>query len=188
MTTAIAVALLLLFFVIDARFREGPEARSLTAGATDRGTTQLFAPAIAVSMAALLLSPLLDASGVLLVPDAVAWGGLAVMVLGLSLRIWSMRVLGASYTRTLRLRHGHELVSSGPYRLLRHPGYAGALLMWLGAGVATANVVVALVVVGAQVAAYTPRVAAEEDMLTTEFGDRYREYARHTWRLIPFIY
>ena len=65
------------------------------------------------------------------------------MVCGLALRLWSQAVLGRYYTTTLRHGEDQPILASGPYRLLRHPGYAGLLLAWVGAGLATANWAVA---------------------------------------------
>ena len=110
------------------------------------------------------------------------------MILGISLRVWANETLGVSYTRTLKTTQGQLVISNGPYRVLRHPGYAGVLLMWLGAGVALRNWI-ALVFMALFLAwAYQRRMNAEEEMLLTNIGEEYREYSRSTWRIVPFIY
>jgi protein-S-isoprenylcysteine O-methyltransferase len=110
------------------------------------------------------------------------------MLSGLALRIWALRVLGAFYTRTLRTDTGQHLIDEGPYGLIRHPGYLGDILMWLGAGVATANGIVTGMIILPLVRAYQYRIRVEEAMLTNAFPQEYPSYARRTWRLIPFIY
>ena len=110
------------------------------------------------------------------------------MVGGISLRIWANRALGAYYTRTLRTGQGQHIVQEGPYRLIRHPGYLGAMLMWVGAGLATANWITALVIVVGMSAVYGYRMRSEEAMLAEAFGDRYAAYEAHTWRLVPFVF
>ena len=110
------------------------------------------------------------------------------MILGISLRVWANQTLGASYTRTLRTVPGQAIVSAGPYRVLRHPGYAGVLLMWFGAGVALRNWIALIVMAPLLGWAYLRRMNAEEEMLLRETGEAYRNYTRRTWRIIPFIY
>jgi protein-S-isoprenylcysteine O-methyltransferase len=188
MTTVIAVALLVAFFSVEGRLRQGAEARSLEAGVTDRGTTRRVGAAFGGSLLALLASPLLNALKIGVMPPVVGWIGLGLMVVGLVLRVWAVRVLGASYTRTLRTQERQGLVRHGPYRIVRHPGYAGTLIMWLGAGLATGSAAVTLVILVANAMAYRTRIAAEEAMLASTFGDEYREYARHSWRLVPLLY
>ena len=57
-----------------------------------------------------------------------------------------------------------------------------------GAGLATTNWAVALVLCLLMVVAYSYRIAAEEAMLLGAFGDRYKEYMARTWRLLPYVY
>jgi protein-S-isoprenylcysteine O-methyltransferase len=110
------------------------------------------------------------------------------MISGLVVRSWANRVLGAAYTRTLQVVTDQHIIQEGPYRVVRHPGYLGTLLVWLGAAFALANgIVVALVSVGL-LRAYGKRMGAEERMLLDTFGDKYRSYAGRTRRLVPFLY
>src|SRR5262249_22190025 len=118
----------------------------------------------------------------------IGWLGVVVMVGGLGLRLWAQAVLGRHYTTTLRHTDDQPIVRAGPYCLLRHPGYAGLLLAWVGAGLATANWAVASGIALLMLVAYGYRIAAEEAMMLSAFGDRYREYRARTWRLIPFVY
>jgi protein-S-isoprenylcysteine O-methyltransferase len=76
----------------------------------------------------------------------------------------------------------------GPYHLIRHPGYLGMLLFWLGAGCTTSNWITALIIVAPMAGAYWYRVRAEEAMLAATFPLEYQNYASHSWRLIPFLY
>ena len=117
-----------------------------------------------------------------------AWGGIAAMMAGLTVRVWAARVLGAFYTRTLRTSSTQSLVEEGPYRLVRHPGYLAVLLLWLGAGLASANVLVAGLITVSMGRAYRRRISSEEAMLTDTFGEDYVAYTRRTRRLIPWVY
>src|SRR5262245_37807492 len=98
------------------------------------------------------------------------------MLGGLALRWWANAVLGRFYTSTLRLTEGQQIVRAGPYRLVRHPGYGGVLLLWAGAGLASQNGAVAAIVLSVMSVAYAYRIKSEESLLQAGFGDQYRSY------------
>jgi protein-S-isoprenylcysteine O-methyltransferase Ste14 len=79
-------------------------------------------------------------------------------------------------------------MQEGPYHVVRHPGYLGTLLVWLGAATALANWVIVTVVSIVILRAYRTRIETEERMLLDVFGDEYRSYLSRTWRLVPFLY
>jgi protein-S-isoprenylcysteine O-methyltransferase Ste14 len=99
-----------------------------------------------------------------------------------------MRVLGAFYTRTLRVSSKQHIVQQGPYRLIRHPGYLASIFLWIGGGVAVLNWITLIVIVAVMPAAYTYRIRSEEAMLSQTFGEEFTAYKAHTWKLIPFVY
>jgi protein-S-isoprenylcysteine O-methyltransferase len=139
----VAYSLIGCFFVVERLLRRGENARSLQEGQADRGSTRAVGAAFGLALLALLLAPLLNRLRVgRLLSETWAWSGIAAMLAGLVLRIWAIRVLGAFYTRTLKTAVGQHLIAEGPYRLVRHPSYLGDLLLWLGAGIATANGIV----------------------------------------------
>ena len=161
-------------------------ARSWQGGDADRSSTRLV---VATYVAAFVAPFLLDTSGVgvIHVGSAVAWIGVAVGALGLGLRVWSMRVLGRDYTRSLRTREAQTIVDRGPYRLVRHPGYVGSILVWGGSRLAV-NWLVAAATAFVLLLVYAYRISAEEEMLVDHFGDPYRAYKQRTWRLLPFVW
>jgi protein-S-isoprenylcysteine O-methyltransferase Ste14 len=185
----ICYGLLAAFFVLEQRLRRGPEAKSLDATAFDRGTTRAIGLAFLSCLFFVLIAPLLSRLGLgNFGGPATAWAGIGGMILGISLRVWANQTLGASYTRTLKTVQGQSIVSDGPYRLLRHPGYAGVLLMWFGAGLALRNWIALIFMTPLLGWAYLRRMNAEEKMLLSDIGEAYRNYSRRTWRIIPFIY
>lgn len=113
--------------------------------------------------------------------------GVLVGSLGLALRAASMRTLGRFYTLTPGIEPGQSLITAGPYRLVRHPGYAAILLslaglqLILGTWVALASMVF--------VTAMLPvRIAVEERILDEHFSGQYAAYRRRTpYRLVPGI-
>jgi protein-S-isoprenylcysteine O-methyltransferase Ste14 len=185
----VAYGLIGCFVVAERLLRHGAEARSWEEKPADRGTTRAIGRAFGTSLLALLAAPVLNRWRIgRLYGRKPAWGGVAIMVMGLAFRIWAARVLGASYTRTLRTGAQQHLVADGPYRLVRHPGYLGTLLLWLGAAIAAANGIVAATIAVAIGPAYQARIVAEEAMLAEVFVEDYESYTSHTWRLIPYVY
>jgi protein-S-isoprenylcysteine O-methyltransferase len=114
--------------------------------------------------------------------------GLVIFAAGIALR-WSAIVhLGRFFTVDVAIAADHRLINSGPYRLLRHPSYTGALLGFCGLGICLRNWA-ALAALGVPpLVVFLWRMRIEEDALVAAFGERYRDYMRRTWRLIPFIY
>ena len=188
MTTVAALVILLAFFALEGRLRQGAEARSLEAGAADRGTTREIGAAFAVAILLVLLSPFLNAVGLATLPEPFGLAGLAIMLVAVAGRVWAARVLGAAYSLTLRIVGGQRVVRAGPYRVIRHPGYAADIILWLGAGLATMNWLVLAIILIVMLAVYLRRVAAEERLLLEAFGDEYRAYARRTWRMLPPLF
>lgn len=183
-TAALGIVALLGWVGLEFRFRRPGAASSLDGGASDRGSTALL---IASYGLAIVLPPLLAIWGIG-AAGPWAWLGLVVAAAGLALRAWAMATLGASYTRTLRATEGQSLVTHGPYRVLRHPGYAASCLVWIGATLAFGRWPAAVVVGVLLILAYSWRIRAEETMLEATFGQAYRDYAARTWRLVPRVY
>ena len=118
----------------------------------------------------------------------VGWLGLTLMLGGLALRYWAAKTLGEFYTRTLQVIQGQKIVNQAPYNVIRHPGYLGTLLMEIGAGLAVTNWVVLLAVLVIGITSRAYRINVEEKMLEANFGEEYKVYSNHTWKLIPFLH
>jgi len=189
-TIFLAYLLVAVFLITEGPLRQSSEARSLEAHESDRGSTRLIGAFFGVACLALLVAPLLNVVplGRLDRPGLTGWVGIGFMVGGLAFRVWANRALGAYYTRTLRTRQGQRIVQEGPYRLIRHPGYLGVMLMWVGAGLATVNWITGVIIVVGVLGVYSYRIRCEEGMLAQAFGEQYRTYEAHTWRLVPFIF
>jgi protein-S-isoprenylcysteine O-methyltransferase Ste14 len=114
--------------------------------------------------------------------------GEAVAVAGIALRVWAILTLDRFFTFVVGISADHRVVQRGPYRLLRHPGYAGALLTLLGIGVAVRNWLSLLLIVAVPALALAIRITVEEATLAGALGAEYRAYADRTARLIPGIW
>jgi protein-S-isoprenylcysteine O-methyltransferase Ste14 len=110
------------------------------------------------------------------------------MTLGSALGNWAMleNRFFSGYVR-IQTDRGHMVVSNGPYRSIRHPGYLGGIVTWLAAPLALGSLW-ALIPAGAVVVAYVIRTALEDRTLQAEL-DGYKEYARQTrYRLVPGVW
>jgi protein-S-isoprenylcysteine O-methyltransferase len=120
--------------------------------------------------------------------DISASMGLCLMAVGLMLRWWSVMHLGRFFTVNVAVASDQRVVASGPYRWIRHPSYAGMLLVVTGIGVCFGNVVSLLVILIPMILLMIKRMRIEEEALATSLGDAYRSYMTRTKRLIPAIY
>jgi protein-S-isoprenylcysteine O-methyltransferase Ste14 len=114
--------------------------------------------------------------------------GVALMVLGLALRAWSVIVLGRNFTVYVQVREAQPVVDSGPYRFLRHPSYTALLLVCLGIGLAMGNWLALVVVVVLPTVAILTRIRVEERALLAGIGEPYRRFAATRKRLIPWVW
>ncbi len=189
LTTILAYLLIVLFSVTEGRLRQGQAAQTFEAGAFDHNSTRRLGAAYGLAVIGLLLAPLLNdlAIGHILYAPA-SWAGLAAAGGGMALRIWASLVLGEFYTRTLRVAENQSVVQQGPYRYIRHPGYLGTILMWVGAGLATGNGLVSVLILVVMASVYHFRIQAEEVMLVERLGQPYAAYQARTWKLMPGVY
>jgi len=186
MLPQLAGGLLMAGFGVMEVLRRGATAKKVVPTAADRGTTVLIVAAYALAVVAISSHWLPNVA--LPAPEAVGWVGVAVGLLGFSIRLWSMQVLGRFYTRTLVTTSDQQVVRTGPYRLVRHPGYLGSILVWMGAAATSGNALSLVAVTALLAIAYTHRIRTEEKMLTDALGEPYAEYRRHSWRLLPFVF
>lgn len=172
------------FFLQEVFLRRRGPASSLAASRDDEGTTRIL---LTSSGLAYGLPLALGRLRLPMMPPAAAAIRLIMQASGLALRVWSMRTLGAFYTRTLRTAQNQHVVDTGPYRMIRHPGYTGALLVWIGLALASRSVPATVVVAALMGRAYQRRIAAEEHLLQRALPE-YGEYSRRTKKLIPLTW
>jgi protein-S-isoprenylcysteine O-methyltransferase Ste14 len=119
------------------------------------------------------------------VPSAVLWLGVVSMAASLGLLAWVHHTLGDNFSPTLRVKEDQALVTSGPYRYVRHPMYAAVFLSVIGVCLLTANWLVVLISIPGVAPALAKRMSREEAMMVDKFGDRYRAYMQNTGRVLP---
>jgi protein-S-isoprenylcysteine O-methyltransferase Ste14 len=154
----------------------------------DPGSRWLFVPVVAGVLLLAWAMPFMDRRGLWAIDgDGARYAGVALLGIGGVLRIWPMFVLGRRFSGLVAIQPGHALVTTGPYRLVRHPSYLGMLLGFLGWALvfrSGAGVVASLL----GLPLLHERIAAEEALLASQFGAGYEAYRRRTWRLVPGLY
>ncbi len=114
--------------------------------------------------------------------------GLALLMCGSLLRQHCWRMLGASFTGDVQAHEGQEIVTSGAYRLLRHPSYTAGIMMYAGIGFGLGSWVSTFLFVAGSVVTYAYRISVEERFLLKTVGESYREFMKTRKRLIPYVY
>jgi protein-S-isoprenylcysteine O-methyltransferase Ste14 len=111
--------------------------------------------------------------------------GAGLFVCGIALAIWARLHLGRNWGMPMSQRAEPELVTSGPYRLVRHPIYSGLILALLGT--ALASNLFGLIVAALALAFFYYAATVEEDNMVATFPEAYPAYQAHSKKLIPFV-
>lgn len=113
--------------------------------------------------------------------------GLVVQVAFALLAVWSRQHLGRNWSGAVTVAVDHQLVRSGPYRLLRHPIYTAMLGMSLGTAIVS-GAFHALIGFALMAIAYGRKIPLEERFLSENFGAEYAGYRSESWALIPWVF
>jgi protein-S-isoprenylcysteine O-methyltransferase Ste14 len=116
------------------------------------------------------------------------WIGLGLLWCGIALRLWSVRTLGRYFTVIVQTSRDQPVITHGPYRLIRHPSYAGLLLAVTGVGLVIGNWWSLISLTVGMAVGLVFRIRVEERALLRDLGDDYRDYAAIHKRLIPFVW
>ena len=119
--------------------------------------------------------------------DTIRWFGVVLFTVGGALRIYPVFVLGRRFSGLVAIQPGHALVTSGIYRVIRHPSYLGLIINSLGWALAFRSGV-GLLLTALIVPPLLARIRAEEALLRSQFGAEYDAYRSRTTRLLPGIY
>ena len=114
--------------------------------------------------------------------------GMVLLVAGIALRLWSFLALGQYFTFTVKVSPDQPVVTSGPYHVLRHPGYAGGLLAITAIGLLTGHWISTATLVLMFAGMIIWRIRVEEHALLAALDGRYRAYAAHHKRLVPLVW
>jgi len=119
--------------------------------------------------------------------EAVRWIGVLLYTAGGVLRLAPVFVLGRRFSGLVAIQPEHRLVTTGLYRVIRHPSYLGLFVLTLGWGLAFRSGVGVIIAV-LMLVVVLARIEAEERLLGETFGAEYEAYRARTWRLAPYVY
>jgi protein-S-isoprenylcysteine O-methyltransferase Ste14 len=102
------------------------------------------------------------------------------------MQIWATKVLGENYSQDIVIKKNHQLVTTGPFKLIRHPQYLSQFLMDAGAAIATLSFVLAPLAL-IQIPFLIMRASIEDKLFEKHFGENFKNYKKKSGMLIPFI-
>jgi protein-S-isoprenylcysteine O-methyltransferase Ste14 len=114
--------------------------------------------------------------------------GSVIALTGLIFRVTSIIILKQHFTYTVTKIENHELIETGLFKIIRHPGYLGQLIIFLGVSVCLSNWLSVLLMIIPVFSGYIYRINVEEDFMADHLGQKYLDYRKRTKRLIPVIY
>lgn len=120
--------------------------------------------------------------------DTVAVVALAVALFGLFVRTWAVLALGDFFTMHIAVGKNHRIVRAGPYAVIRHPSYLGAILLYWAIPIflhAWLSAVAAAIILPF---AFVRRIHVEETALREKFGAEYESYCSKVWKILPGIW
>jgi protein-S-isoprenylcysteine O-methyltransferase Ste14 len=161
-------------------------ARGGTSSGRDRGSLLVLWGLITASTVA--ASMLRGVRATRIGSDWAFWIGMALIVLGIIVRWVAIVTLRRYFTVSVAIQEGHQIIDHGIYRWVRHPSYSGSILSFAGLGLAMGNWLSLAVILLGTLIGFSYRISVEERALTEHFGERYRDYARRTKRLLPGVF
>lgn len=158
------------------------------APARDRGTATQIVWSVYISMIVSVAE-----AAYFRYPEAFGWdayttSGLVLALLGLGLRSWAYLTLGRHFTWHITVYDDHKVITDGPYKIVRHPGYTGAWMLYSAIPLMLHAWVGLAVAVGLQFFAYTRRIKYEEIELRDRLGSSYRDYEKTAKMLVPYVW
>lgn len=120
--------------------------------------------------------------------DSITVIGLLLSTCGTIFRIWCIKTLGKYFTAIVQTQQNQQIITIGPYSIVRHPSYLGAYLAITGSAVFLHTLPGFIFSAVIMLAAYCYRIKVEETTLVNEFGSTYTTYQQHTKKLFPFLW
>jgi len=114
--------------------------------------------------------------------------GAILTIIGLIIRIKSILTLKQHFTYTVTKIENHELIETGLYKIIRHPGYLGQLIIFVGVATSLSNWLSIILMIIPVLLGYIYRIRVEEQFMIVQMGQKYIDYQKRTKKLIPMVY
>lgn len=102
------------------------------------------------------------------------------------IQIWAFKTLGENYSQDIAIKKDHQLVTNGPFKVIRHPQYLSQILLDLGGAVATLSFILAPLAI-IQIPFLFMRASLEDKLMEKHFGERFNSFRKKNGQIIPFI-
>ena len=180
--------ILMLLAVLASMFQPSYNPFTITSKSKDKGTGAQIIWSVYVTQ----LAAILEATYVRY-PQSVKWDTIAVvalvaMIVGFGIRTWSVLTLGNLFTMHLDIQNDHTVIRKGPYKIVRHPSYLGAFIMYISTIIffhSWYSLVVAVVILPV---AFVRRIHYEDKLLKAELGEEYQLYCQQVKRVLPWLW
>jgi protein-S-isoprenylcysteine O-methyltransferase Ste14 len=113
--------------------------------------------------------------------------GMALIVIGLMIRIHSILTLKQFFTYSIAKVENHKVIETGLYKFIRHPGYFGQLIIFIGISTSLSNWLSILVMMIPITLGYLYRIKIEEIFMVEQLGEDYLNYQERTKKIIPML-
>jgi protein-S-isoprenylcysteine O-methyltransferase len=120
--------------------------------------------------------------------DAFFAVGVVLTAIGLIIRIQSIAALKQYFTYSVAQTENHKLIETGLYKIIRHPGYLGQLMIFAGISISLSNWLSVLLMMIPITIGYSYRIKVEESFMLEQMGESYLSYQKRTKRIITMIY
>ncbi len=112
--------------------------------------------------------------------------GLASYLIFSWVQVWAFKTLGENYSQDILIKKNHQLVTGGPFRIVRHPQYVSQILIDLGGAAATLSYIVAPIAI-IQIPFILLRASVEDKLMAKHFGNEFSSYKKKSGFVLPFI-
>ncbi|MDR3408935.1 MAG: isoprenylcysteine carboxylmethyltransferase family protein [Methylovirgula sp.] len=181
----VALCVVVFILLVASFFSSG----NLSAGEReDRGNRWVFAAFGVLALLLAFVPAYTDRIGFWTIDgETTRWIGVALLVIGGTLRLWPVFVLGHRFSGLVAIQPNHRLVTTGIYRTIRNPSYLGLIVGAIGWALAFRSAI-GLILALLHLVPLIARMDAEEALLRSQFGTEYDVYYERTWRLVPWLY
>jgi len=118
--------------------------------------------------------------------NVIRYIGLVIYLVFSWVQVWSFKTLGDNYSQEVIIKKNHELVTKGPFKIIRHPQYLCQILLDLGATAATLGYIVGFLAL-IEIPIYILRASLEDKLLAKYFVEKFSDYKKKSGFMIPFI-
>lgn len=121
-------------------------------------------------------------------PEIFSYMGVILMLTGIIIRLLAVLTLKRAFTLSVQTTETQHLITTGIYNKVRNPAYSGSICSLVGTALGLRSISALILVFLLSIGCYSVRINMEEKALIKHFGNEFKEYKNHTYRLIPYVW